>query len=147
MNIDAQINIENIETKKTRNKFVWTTFGEYEQLDEALDFLENNGFVCYDDSNLKIGQKFYFRCKKTPKTMKPYCACRYVIFLPVVNHNIITQHNGLDHDHTQRIMSDEMVEYVNKLFEKGVTQYKQIIKFIDDQRSKHFEFIDDPNPR
>lgn len=99
-----------------------------------------------------MGQKFYFRCKRTPKTVKPYCSCRYVLFLPADNSKTIIQYNGLEHNHNQimagkkRLLSDEMVEYINELFTKGVFQYKQIIKFIEEQRKKHGEFIDEPNP-
>lgn len=42
-------------------------------------------------------------------------------------------------------MSDEMVEYVNELFDKGVTLYNRIIKFIGEQRLKHSTFIGEPN--
>ena len=84
--------------------------------------------------------------------MKPYCACRYVLFLPADSTKTIFQYNGLEHDHKQlmagkkTLLSDEMVKYIDKLFEKGVTQYNKIIKFIDEQRSKHSDFIDEPNP-
>lgn len=46
---------------KKRNKFVWKIERKYDDLDEALDFLEEEGFKCYDYSDLKMGQKFYFR--------------------------------------------------------------------------------------
>lgn len=73
----------------------------YENLDDALDYLENEGFVHYDDSDLNIEQKFYFRCKKTPKTAKPYCASRYTLFLPSNENKIIILHNGHEHDHNE----------------------------------------------
>lgn len=155
LNTEAEIDLnnDNIENSlKIRNKFKWSTFKKFDELDDAFDFLEEEGFVCYDDSDLKMGQKFYFRCKKTPKAVKPYCACRYVLFLPAGDNDIILQHNGLEHDHKQlmadkkKLLSDEMINYIDELFEKGVTQFKQITKFIDDQRIKHCEFIDEPNP-
>lgn len=143
---------ENITAQKTRNKFKWVTHSEYDSLDDALDFLDDEGFIHYDDSHLKIGQKFYFRCKKTPKTLKPYCVSRFVLFLPSNSNKIILLFNGNEHDHIalmagkKRVMSDEMVDYLNELFDKGVTQYSAIIKFIDEERSKHGIFSNEPNP-
>lgn len=78
--------------EKIRNKFEWSNFKEFGQLDDAFDFLEDEGFVCYDDKNLNMGQKFYYRCKKTPKAISPYCACRYIIFLPSNSDKIIIHH-------------------------------------------------------
>lgn len=71
--------IDIAENKKVRNKFNWIEKSKWEDLDDVLDFLDSEGFVCYDDSQLTIGQKFYFRCKKTPKSPGPYCALRYII--------------------------------------------------------------------
>lgn len=66
---EVEINTD-VTKKKTRNRFDWKIHSERENLDEALDFLENEGFVCYDFSDLKCGQKFYFRCKMIPKERK-----------------------------------------------------------------------------
>lgn len=143
--------IENV-PKRKRNQFEWTTHSTYENLEDALEYLENEGFVHYDDSDLNIGQKFYFRCKRTPKTLKPYCASRYTLFLPSDRNEIILLHNGHDHDHNElmkgkkRLMSDEMIDYVNQLFEKDVTKYSQIVRFIDQERAKNNIFVDEPNP-
>lgn len=46
---------------KKRNKFVWKIERIYDDLDKALDSLEEEGFTCYDFHDLKMGQKFYFR--------------------------------------------------------------------------------------
>lgn len=138
--------------KRAKNKFNWETHSEWNSLDDALDFLENEGFVQYDDSDLKCGQTFYFRCKRTPKTMKPYCDSRYILFLPSDRNAIIIQHNGNKHNHNillegkKRMLSDEMVAFVCDLFEKEVTKYKQVIKFIEDARAKQGIFEDEPNP-
>lgn len=51
--------IDNV--SKKRNRFVWEIERKYDDLDKALDFLEEEGFTCYDFSDLKMGQKFYFR--------------------------------------------------------------------------------------
>lgn len=83
--------------KRNRNKFNWITHSEWKDLDAASDFIDNEGFVYYDESNLTKGQKFYFRCKRTPKTMKPYCALRYCLLLPSTSNDIILLSNGNDH--------------------------------------------------
>lgn len=57
-----------LNTMKKRNDFKWTTYKRYDQFDEASEFLESEGFVSYDYFDLKIGQKFYFRCKKNPES-------------------------------------------------------------------------------
>lgn len=56
--------------EKERNKFRWSIESSWTSLEEALVFLEEEGFVNYDDSDLKCGQKFYFRCKRIPKSRK-----------------------------------------------------------------------------
>lgn len=97
-----------------------------------------------------MGRSSTFAAKKTPKAVKPYCDCRYVLFLPSNENITIVQHNELEHNHIElmrgrkKSMSDEMISYVNELFKKGVTQYTQIVKFIDEQRLQHCEFIDEP---
>lgn len=138
--------------ERVRNKFKWSLHSEWNDLEDAINFLENEGYVHYDDSNLKIGQKFYFRCKKTPKTIKPYCASRYTLFLPSHKNVVLLLHNANDHNHNEimkdrkRMMSDEMITYVNQLFEKNVIRYNQIIEFIEEERTNHKIFLDDPNP-
>lgn len=138
--------------QKMRNKFKWVTHSKWKSLDEAFDFLDNEGFVHYDDSNLKMGQKFYFRCKRTPKTVKPFCALRFTVFLPSHNNEIILLHNGHEHNHNKimegkkQMMSDEMIIFVDQLFEKEVFRYSQIIEFIEEQRTKCNIFLDEPNP-
>lgn len=39
-----------------------------------------------------------------------------------------------------------MITYMNELFNKGITKYDQIIKFIDEERLKHNSFVDEKNP-
>lgn len=140
-------------TKKVRNKFKWVTHSKWNSLDEALDFLESEGFVCYDDSDLIIGQKFYFRCKRTPKSVKPYRAFRYTLFLPSKNNEIILLHNYNEHNHNilmagkRQMLSDEIIAYLNELFEKHVTSYDHVIQFIEDERKKHNIFENEPDPQ
>lgn len=57
---------------KTRNKFEWRIDSEWDILDEALNFLDKQGFTCYDFSDLKCGLKFYFRCKQIPRARKTW---------------------------------------------------------------------------
>lgn len=142
----------NANAKKSRNKYKWITHSKWNDLDDALDFLESEGFVCYDDSDLIIGQKFYFRCKRTPKSLKPYCASRYTLFLPAMNNEIILLHTDNEHNHhliagEKRMMSDEMIDFTNQLFEKQVTRYDQIIQFLDEERTKSNIFENEPNPQ
>lgn len=61
-------------------------------------------------------------------------------------------HNGHQHDHDKlmegrkRMLSDEMIAYIDQLFEKDVTRYDPIIKFIEEERTKNKVFIGEPNP-
>lgn len=150
--VDVNVNV-NKKRKRPRNKFNWVKHSEWEDFDEVLDFLENEGFVCYDDKDLQMGQKFYFRCRRTPKSLKPYCDSRYVLFLPSNSNKIILLHSGNTHNHNDlmkdknQMLSDEMIEFVNELFEKEVFSYSQVIKFIEEAREKYQLFIDEPNPR
>lgn len=138
--------------KKRRNKFSWSTHSKWDNLDDALEFLESEGLVYYDDSDLIMGQKFYFRCKRTPKSVKPYCALRYTILLPAESNDIVLLTNDNEHNHNElmagkkRMMSEEMIAYTNQLFEKGVSRYDQIIKFIEQERVNHNIFVNEPNP-
>lgn len=141
-----------VSTKNGRRKFVWIPYGQWNDLDEVLDFLEDEGFVLYDTSDLNMGQKFYFRCKRTPKAKKPYCDKRYTIFLPSNTEEIVLLHNSHEHNHTEllagqkQIMSDEMIDFVNCLLEKNVTQYDAIKKFIEEARQKESILLDEPIP-
>lgn len=71
--------------QKRKRKHIWTET-EYESLEQVEEFLESEGFVLYDDKELKMGQKFYFRCSRIPKDRKrdAWCAPLYVLFLPSV---------------------------------------------------------------
>lgn len=135
-----------------RNKFMWTPFREWDDLDTVLDFLEEEGFVDYDEKNLVKGQKIYFRCKRVPKAVKPGCAIQYVLFLPADTNQIILLHNGKNHNHAEvmagkrQVMTDEMVDFVRRLIEKNVFSYDSIIEFIEEARRKDSLFLDEPNP-
>lgn len=149
----SEISTENaIATKTKRNNFKWTNYGEWNDLDAVLDFLEDEGFVVYDEKMLLIGQKFYFRCKRTPKAMKPYCAIRYILFLPSDSNEIILQCNDQAHNHTELLagkkqqMSDEMIEFLTQLFCKDIFGFSALIKFIDEAREEKSAFVGEPNP-
>lgn len=47
---------------KERKKHRWTET-EWDSLDDLEEFLDSEGFVLFDDKNLAMGQKFYFRCE------------------------------------------------------------------------------------
>ncbi|XP_055307521.1 uncharacterized protein LOC129571717 [Sitodiplosis mosellana] len=146
-------NTVNISTKKpARNKHVWTKESDWNDLDAVLDFLEDEGFVLYDYSDLICGQKFYFRCKRTPKSMKPGCAKLYTLYLPSNTNEIQLLNNSRDHNHAEllvgktQLMSDDMINFVNQLFEKNVTQYSSIKRFIEQARQNESIFLDEPVP-
>lgn len=147
---DKELNI--MTSQKKRNKFVWVTHSEWEDLDAALDYLENEGFVHYDSSDLKCGQKFYFRCKLIPKEQKIWCAQRYTVFLPSNNTKYIILSNQLSHDHDQllegktRPPSDEMVEFIRDLFMCNTTKIAEVIHHLDNARAKRGLFQNEKNP-
>lgn len=131
-------NLEKIEdndvcTKKCgRTKNVWVPYGQWDDLDTVLDFFEDEGFTFYDFKDLIKGQKFYFRCKRTPKAKKPYCNILYIVYLPSDTNETILLHNSMTHNHAEllagkkRMMSDDMVDFVNRLFEKRLLNTPQL---------------------
>lgn len=151
-NAENSCNISIEEPPKKRNKFVWNILRELTDLDEALDFLEESGFVCCDYSDLKCGQKFYFRCKLIPKERKQWCAKRHTLFLPSNTMTVQILSNQFDHDHdallegTKRPITDEMKEYIDGLCTCGTTKTKEIIAHIDYARSKNGLFREETTP-
>lgn len=137
---------------KKRNKFQWTIDSEWDDLDKALDFLENEGFVNYDFSDLKCGLKFYFRCKLVPKQRKEWCGKRYTLYLPSNNKQILILRNENDHDHdkvlegTVRPPSDEIEEFIIDLFKCGTTKVGDVIGHLDYAREKKGIFKSEKNP-
>lgn len=136
-------------TQKNRNKFEWNIHSEWQDLDEALDSIENEGFVNYDYSDLKCGQKFYFRCKLIPKEQKTWCARRYTLFLPSNSMKVEILSNQYDHNHDKllegvpRPTSDEMVEFITDIFKCGTTKIADIMRHIDLARTKQGIFADE----
>lgn len=137
---------------KKRNKFVWQIEQKFDDLDKALDFLEEQGFTCYDHSDLKMGQKFYFRCKKIPKAKKDWCAKRYTLFLPADKLEIQLLSNQFEHDHEKllegqvRPPSDEMKVFVTGLFKCGTTKIADVIRHINYARDVNGLFKTESNP-
>lgn len=121
-------------------------------MDGAIDFLDESGFVCYDYKNLKIGQKFYFRCRSIPKERDQWCAIRYTLFFPSTSLKVQILKNQHDHDHdallegTTRPISDEMAQYVKGLFECGTTKTSEITAHIEYARNKNGLFQKEPTP-
>lgn len=140
---------------KKRNKFNWRTHSTYNNLDDALLFLEDEGFVCYDNSDLKCGQKFYFRCKRVPKKRTDWCALRYTIFLPSDNLSVLLLDNACEHNHDKILEgskhppSDGMVEYMEGLFKCGTTGVSEVHRHIELARKQHglFTMEGDPDRR
>lgn len=146
---------ENITTDKTakkRNKFVWRIEQKFDDLDKALDYLEEEGFVCYDFSDLKMGLKFYFRCKKIPKERKTWCAKRYTLFLPADKMEIQILCTEHEHDHEKLLEgtdpppSDEMKEFVTGLFKCGTTRVADVMRHINYARDSNGLFKSEKNP-
>lgn len=95
---NADLNLSTDKPPKKRNQFKWHIELETDDFDSALDYLGERGFVCYDYSDLKCGQKFYFRCRSIPKEPKPWCAQRNTLFLPSNNLKLQILRNQFDHD-------------------------------------------------
>lgn len=137
---------------KTRNKFVWRIDCEWDSLDEALNFLEKQGFTCYDFSDLKCGLKFYYRCKQIPRSRKIWCAQRYTLFLPSDNGKVQILVNQHEHNHEQllegcvRPLSDEMKEIITDLFKTGTTKIADVLRHIDYARTKRNLFKSEKDP-
>lgn len=132
----------------------WTE-AEWDSLEQVEEFLESEGFVLFDDKDLKMGQKFYFRCGKIPKDRKreAWCAPQYIIFLPADSNKIILQFNGCEHSHNAllstyklRPVSNEMKAFITDLFDSGVTKASAINKLLDKARQKEKLFEGVPNP-
>lgn len=88
-------------TESKRKKHIWTEHSKWDSLDAVDDYLTAEGFVLFDDQDLKMGQKFYYRCSRIPKDRKreEWCARRFIVFLPSDSNEIILQTNSSDHDH------------------------------------------------
>lgn len=72
--------------------------------------------------------------------------------MPANSNKIILQYNANEHDHHElmkdkkTMLSEQMIEYLNSLFEKGVFGYDPIIKFLEEHRTNHGIFLNEPNP-
>lgn len=138
--------------RKKRNKFDWRIQEKFDDLNKALDFLEEQGFTCFDYSDLKMGQKFYFRCKKIPKERSTWCSKRYTLFLPADKLEIQLLSNGLEHDHekllegTVRPPSDEMKEFIVGLFKCGTTKIADVNRHVNYARDTNGLFKTEQNP-
>lgn len=140
--------------KPKREKFVWRDHSKWECLDELTDFLDTEEFVVYDDRDLKIGQKFYFRCSRIPEDRKrsEWCSCRFNIFLPSHSNDIILETNGEAHDHNEllkgkkRTLSIEMQTFIYDLYKKETKKHSTVLLHIDAARKEHNLFNNEPNP-
>lgn len=139
---------------KRRKKHTWVET-EWESLDQVEEFLDSEGFVLFDDKQLVMGQKFYFRCSRIPKDRKrdEWCAPQYIVFLPSDSNKIILQFNGCEHNHNEllatyklRPISIHMKEFITDLFDSGVTKLDAIKKMLGKARQKEKLFTDEPDP-
>lgn len=148
-------NVESIRSDKPpkkRKKHIWHIERETDDVDGAIEFLDESGFVCHDYKNLKIGQKFYFRCRSMTKERDQWCAIRYTLFFPSNSLKVQILKNQHDHDHdallegTARPISYEMAQYVKGLFECGTEKTSAIIAHIDYARKNNGLFQKEPTP-
>lgn len=116
--------------------------------------MKEEGFVIYDDSDLNMGQKFYFRCSRIPKDRKrsEWCSRRYIIFLPSQSNDIILLTNDEEHNHNElskgkkRLISPEMLVFIHDLYKKETKKASSVILHIDAARREQQLFVDEPNP-
>lgn len=138
---------------KKRQQIKWSVDSEWGDMDKAIDFLEDKGFVNYDYSDLKCGLKFYYRCKLVPKEHKPWCSMRYTLYLPSNNTKILILRSDSEHDHDKllegknRPPSDEMLEFIFDLFKCGTTRISDVLLHIDNARDKKGVFTTEKNPK
>lgn len=131
---DSPDDIEN--TTKKRNKFTWKIHSEWDDLDEALEFLEEQGFVCHDFKDLKCGLKFYHRCKLVPKLRKRWCIKKYILYLPSNSLKIQILCNQCDHD---KFLSNILAMYSSVITENNIKWFTTKIVF--DQATHHIKRI------
>lgn len=152
-NADNEMVITAADNAKKRNKYEWTIDSEWEDLDMALDFLAEQGFVHFDTSDLKSGMKFHFRCKIVPKQIKPWCGKRYTLYLPSTSSKILLMRNQFGHDHDKilegkvRAPTDEIEEFITGMFKCGTTKIDDVIRHIDYAREKQGLFKSENNPK
>lgn len=156
MNSEKEVDVENVENDEIskRNKHTWTEHSRWNSLDDVGDFLEAEGFVVFDDKELKCGHKFYLRCSRIPKDRKrcEWCSRRYIIFLPSDTKEIILQSNNMEHNHNEllkgkkRQMSPEMLEFINDLYDKETKKASSVLLHINAARENQKLFLDEPNP-
>lgn len=151
-NSSQEVDIDTAKTLPKRNKFVWETYAEYDDVKKAMDFLNSEGFVSYDTKELISGQKIYFRCKHVPKSRKIWCEKRYIIHLPNDSLKTIILHNSNEHNHNlllsgvKRPPSKEMLEFLYSLFSKGTIKTANVLKHIDGARRENNKFEFEMNP-
>lgn len=144
---------ENLKRKKYTSHN-WVRDRDFTSFEEAHEFLEQQKFVKFKETDSdRIGMKFYYRCKLIPKAKKIWCAKQYMIHCPHDCLDVIVYHNDLEHNHDELIdnttkmkLSEEMKDFVKKLFEMQTTQYASVIKHIQNAREKQNLFKNEPNP-
>lgn len=131
---------------KERKKHTWITEETYEDLQEAIDHINGEGFVLHNSHDLKCGQKFHFRCKKVPSDKKPWCNRQYLLYLPSDRAECIVQHNNMEHNCTELMknakkrISPEMQDFIFGLFEKGTVKVDSVMNHVKEEISKNEDF-------
>lgn len=135
------IQVETIREDPQKKKHEWITEAIYNDLEEAIEHLEEKGFILHVEHDLKCGQKFHFRCKCVPKLQKPWCNRQHILFCPSNKlDTYIIQHNNLDHNchelmaDKKKKLSDEMKEYTFELFNSGVEKYNTLLALLEKEK-------------
>lgn len=145
--------VEQVTAKKERRKHVWKTEAFYDDLDEAADHITSEGFVLHNNLDLKIGQKFHYRCKNVPSDKKPWCNRQYILFSPSDRLGWLVQHNNMEHNchelmrGVKKRMSEEMQNYIFGLFEKGTQRISSVLAHVLDEIKKNDEFSAEEMPK
>lgn len=136
-----------------RNRFEWSSTN-WTSLEEVEQFLAAEGFTEYDQKDLEIGLKIYYRCKEVKKRNKIWCEKRYVLYFPSHSNEISLLDNGRNHTHeqiaqktsTKSKLSVEMIDFMNGLYDDKTTTYESVLRHINRARSTQNIFQDEKNP-
>lgn len=138
--------------KKCKKKNIWSTEASFEDLEEAIDHINSEGFVLHNNHDLKCGQKFHFRCKNVPSDRKPWCNRQYLLFLPSESRECIVQHNNMEHNcedlmrGVKKRMSPELKEFIFGIFEKGTQRINSVLAHVEEEMRQNQQFSAESMP-
>lgn len=139
---EIEINIDTIE-KKPKNKYTWVNEAVYDNLELALEHIEDQGFILHNDFLLKCGQKFHFRCQCVPASRRPRCDRKYILYLPSDRVEYMVQHNNMPHNcheimkGVKKRLSEAMKEYMfEEYMEKETLKWQTILAHVTAEKNK-----------